>query len=643
MTKSGEHNLYVKRDTQVVPYSMISQVGINPENVCILFSQDIKAYPLDFGSVAYSKRISVARSTSIKDWCAPVVVESLVTARRELLFGVFDLLGRYKNPVTGRNICSHIMRILGWCDERNFTLVFIDASETSRVYRDYTDFLNGLILSNLITPQSANSLQRSFSTLCKISFPDNYLSISSSAPAIKAIRRTGMAPSEVRVAHYIKCCLSVARGFSRAVIDFTPFPWVINFEEFEAVIFPANSGCYTPFTGRPNHSHNVDSRRIATLEEYLISTGRDGRIRSIRYDIQATLNNAVENLLRANTDAYSEYRLRLATVALRAYATLIIAVTGCSPSELVQFDYDEALEIEKSLVKKELSAVKLRARGRKTRYALGKNNGLVILREFIELRNWLLQGRSFEKLFFQYEVTRERSRGGIKALSVTVTYLFHEYISGRYLNPTIPALGSRLMRRHKSVILHSMGFSPQVVADALNHRVSTNIVDYAGATSDQQNREMGLFWTSIRKASTLVRDRRSEDSMSIAAGHCDSFGSPSSVGVEVEIVPDCKTQFGCLFCERYVCHADEEDTHKLLSLQYVINAIRRVSPDPDHSERLFQKLSMRLQYILREISGRSTGCAELVDKLNKRVHELGDLTPFWESRLQRYEKLGVIF
>jgi hypothetical protein len=109
------------------------------------------------------------------------------------------------------------------------------------------------------------------------------------------------------------------------------------------------------------------------------------------------------------------------------------------------------------------------------------------------------------------------------------------------------------------------------------------------------------------------------------------------------IEPNCRTQYGCLFCENYVCHADQEDAHKLLSLQYVVTAVRHLSASIDHAESLFKEISVRIDLILEEVSKRSEKNERMITTLAARVKELGELTPFWENRLQRYEKMGVVF
>ncbi|MEZ1423393.1 hypothetical protein QVM55_26695 [Pseudomonas monteilii] len=80
-----------------------------------------------------------------------------------------------------------------------------------------------------------------------------------------------------------------------------------------------------------------------------------------------------------------------------------------------------------------------------------------------------------------------------------------------------------------------------------------------------------------------------------------------------------------------------------LSLGYVINAVRNTASDISHAETLFKDLSIRIEFILDAISDRSEVVAQMVARMKNKVYELGVLTQFWETRLQRYEQMGVVF
>ncbi|AJE17362.1 hypothetical protein A7R79_37620 [Pseudomonas aeruginosa] len=98
-----------------------------------------------------------------------------------------------------------------------------------------------------------------------------------------------------------------------------------------------------------------------------------------------------------------------------------------------------------------------------------------------------------------------------------------------------------------------------------------------------------------------------------------------------------------MYCENYLCHGDEEDLHKILSLQYVVNAVRKSAPDAAHTEALFKELSIRIEFIVDALSERSSSVKQTVEKVKAKVFEYGELTKFWEVRLGRYEKMGIVF
>lgn len=324
-------------------------------------------------------------------------------------------------------------------------------------------------------------------------------------------------------------------------------------------------------------------------------------------------------------------------------------ITGATPTEFEQFSYEDALKVEKSPIKKELSAVKFRASGKKTIYNIGRDAGLSLLKEYLKLRDWILNGSEHERLFFAMpESGQINTHSSFGELNVTSSLeKFYEFISGVFLDPTVPRLSTRKMRKHKSNGMHSARLLPSTVAASLNHTVAVNLSTYAEATPEQQRAEFDLFWNAIRHTAHVVRERSSKTvagRIATAAGHCEDFNQPNPIpDVELIIEPNCRTQYGCLYCENYVCHSDEEDLQKILSLQYVINAVRKAAPDAAHAEALFKELSIRIEFITAALSERSDSVKQKVEEIKTRVFEYGELTAFWETRLSRYEKMGVVF
>lgn len=280
---------------------------------------------------------------------------------------------------------------------------------------------------------------------------------------------------------------------------------------------------------------------------------------------------------------------------------------------------------------------------------MGRKEGLTLLREYLKIRDWILNGEYFDKLFFKVKITKGAVSPVFSDLDAgAASTRFHSSISGVFVDGKHPKITYSKARKHKSAAHHTAKHSLTTVAQALNQSTGVNISSYSEATVEQQESEFGYYWDSVRRAAQIVRERSATTSNqidSIAVGHCDSFNCPVSIsGDEVPVIePNCRNQYGCLYCTHYVCHADAEDIHKLLSLHYVINAVRNTAQDSNHAEALYKDLSIRIEFVLEAMANRSESIAQLLVVMRHKVFQLGVLTSFWERRLQRYEAMGVVF
>ncbi|WP_172380277.1 hypothetical protein [Vibrio sp. Vb339] len=67
------------------------------------------------------------------------------------------------------------------------------------------------------------------------------------------------------------------------------------------------------------------------------------------------------------------------------------------------------------------------------------------------------------------------------------------------------------------------------------------------------------------------------------------------------------------------------------------------SQDEGKATELFELLAARTRKMLYQIKSISKEGEMNVDKCMNKVFKYGDLTSYWESRLQRYESLGLVF
>lgn len=629
--------------TQVITLKEVMQAFSKPELLRLKLSDKVMRKPLDIGSLAYFRR---GRNESVcDDRGTPVVISSFIEGRRELIVRILEsFIGiRERSILTGFRRAEYF---INWLNAKGYREIFASEMHAQEAYRDFTAYLNHRIYMQEINPYTASGYQVGAVNVIELMYPESFHYILSGAVKIIAESHSPM-PGGAHIQLYKDVFLAIARGCSEFVLEEKPYPCVVKIRDYEVVLFPSNHGAIGPFKASLP-VYNASERRIATAEEYIeaaVKLGRQGVKKTVATQ---TIREAIANLAIANENSRNWHRISLAALAAKAYAGLFLLLTGASPTEFAQFTYKDALEVEKSPLKKELSSVKFRAGGKETLYNIGRNNGLPLLREYLKLREWILNGESVSALFFSMpEKCAIKARKGFSDFKATYAIKrFYIYISGVFIDPNVPIISAREMRKYKSLVQHSVGLSPSTVAASLNQTQPVNLSTYAEATPEQQEAEFSRFWQSLRHAATMVRERSEKASaevISTGTGHCDAFHQPRPVCDVPVIEPNCRTQYGCLYCVHYVCHSDEEDLHKLLSLQYVIHVVRNVVPDAAHAEALYKDLSIRIELIIEALGERSNEVKKMIEIVKAKVFEYGILTPFWERRLSRYEKVGVVF
>lgn len=635
-----------RADTRIITLSEVTQEFAEPEHLRLQLSPKVRKKPFDIGSFAYVIR---GKNDSVfDDRGTPVVIESFVESRRELIVRLLEsFVGQRDMTVLTR--LKAVEYFIDWLNMHGYREVFASAGQAQQAYRDYTAHLNHQIAHQVWKPLTARNSQVFVSKLMELLYPEDSYHILAGAVTITS-RSGSEAASAAHVEAYRDVCLAIAQQCSAFVLNNQPYPFVVTVRDYEVVVFPSNKGGVGPFK-QSLPIYNGAERRIATLEEFRAAAEKLGRKRPVKSVAERALLSAKATLDAANEDERYRYRLQVAGLAAKAYASLFVMITGATPAEFQQFSYADALDVEKSPIKKELSAVKFRAGGKATLYNIGRDSGLPLLKEYLKLREWILNGVSHEGLFFTMPASGELAGtnnefSGIKTSAALSD--FFESISGTFLDPKVPRLSPRKMRKSKSLGMHTAGVSPSTVAATLNQSVAVNLSTYSEATPEQQEAELGHFWKAMHHAAHVVRERSrrpAESEIATGAGHCDGFNQPIPVRDlgAAPIEPNCRIQYGCLYCEHYVCHSDEEDLHKVVSLQYVINAVRKAAPDAAHAEALYKELSIRIEFLLEALGERSDAVKQLVETIKVKVFEYGELTPFWENRLSRYEKMGVVF
>ena len=635
----------VLRDVLVVSLDELNQDFLYPENVCI--KNENEGYsPIDIGSLAY-----IDRDTKIKrnvkglsehERVLLVDMDSLYVSRRKLLIKVFDHFYNSAQAFASvKKISRDFKGILNWCDSNGHSDVFDTPVAAKKAYTIYVDYLNHRISIGGFSPITANGMQRSFISLLNIYFGEGEsINIISGVPVIRFKKTQIDVPTSEDFNEFFRASLFLARGFKELVVENKPFPYLLKMPEYECYIFTSKEAAYvTPYINNRWSTYNYEEGRLSTLEEFAALQKSKSKNTMLR-----DLERSKISLDMANYNERCDARLRYASLSLQAYTQVFMMMTAANASDIMNFEYSEEFEYSRDIFKNDFRNIKLRAGGREVRYALGGKEGYEVFQEYLELRRWILNGRSFDYLFFTMELI-----GGYTEVTKKLTghdsKRFYKRIKGRFIRSDLPNMPTTRIRKYKSLVLHEMGQDIDVIAASLNHTVKTNSKDYSETSPDRQKSELSTFWEATKKARALIKIKQFDGgSVPIAVGHCDDKGNPSAAsGIDsVPIQPNCKTQYGCLYCEHYCCHADEQDIHKLFSILYVIEELREFGVDISHTESLFKELVLRIRFILDKIKSISVHAQSLVSTIEKLVFDKGELTVFWENRLSRYEDMGVV-
>ena len=626
------------RHTQVISLYELDREYLHPESIRIQLCEKIRKAPVDIGSLAYSYRDFHPKNKNA-NLSIKVDATTLNNSRRIFLANLFEhFFNKKPADSTVSEDCRTFKVALDWLDTNNHTDVLNSIDNARKGYADYVNHLFHLIKVGKKSPADASFHQRKINLMLSIKFGESSLSdITRDVRIIQSKRLPSESPHDHQVENSVKTALCIARQFKDIVIKQIQLPALLKMPGYSAYLFPHNGrGVVTPFTNKELDIYNYSEGRISTIDEYINKKGSQTKTAVAKI----TLKGSKLRLNATNTDPRSEYRLRYALFSVQAYISLFIMITGAYPSELFQLEYSKDYELEPDLYKNDFRAIKFRANGRIVSYSLGDSHGYKLLQEYLEIRKWLLNGSDYKYLFFTFKRTGSYIQ---EPKPFTGSYLakYSQRVKGIFAAKDHLIISSQKARKYKSQILYELKQDPLVISEILNHTPITNAKSYIESNSNKPSEELSNFWNSTREARKLI-SQSSLEGESVPSGHCNNLENPKTINEKSPIKPNCATQLGCLYCQHYTCHADSGDLKKLLSMQYVIKELLLYAKDIYHSEKLYRDLDSQIDEIISDIKKISPKHKNLARKIEKEVMKAGKLTPFWNSRLYMYQKIGVV-
>ncbi|CAM4370912.1 hypothetical protein [Pseudoalteromonas ostreae] len=631
----------------------------HPQNIFIRFEDHVRVSLFDLGIVAYEKFSTSSKNFSYIQKRRVYIPEGekLKQGRIKLINAFLDYLSTTSNSGTTKLLkASHILKFTLWFIENGHPNFLETKTEAVEAFIYWTRVIEYQVKqkSKPWGQRTAAQNQASLTSLLVLRFGESFrFRLNQAIYKLKSVEQPIEVRSVEECREVMNSLIDIAIGLTGLIVEERKFPYLMKYQNEDIYVFPNEVGTVkTKHSTKLCSSYNYEKGHVYTHEEMLPLKKKD------RPCALWTTKDAVKNLEYNNTNMTSHVRMRLLDLACCCYLEVFLIITGIHRSEVLQLECCDEINCEKPEYSNEFRAVKLRARGKVTSYRLHRN-GVKVLKAYLILRKWVtnIAGAPLnESLFIRYIIPSGKqsliNKPYVRPIKEDDIGRVYNRLEGRFFPTGFKVLTVREVRRIKTVHLHDIGVSINTIADVLNHSVEVSKKVYSNTKTSQQSQELLTFWRSVKKAAEqvkIVSDSNKNDihsfegGKSIAIGHCVDFNNPQPMYPSPMLEPNCKTQYGCLFCNKYCLHVDKKDLHKLLSLSFVVSSVKSKSLYLDNHMDFINRLHIRIHAIVEQLKNSSVAANEIFEDVNYLVWELGELTPFWELRLRRYESMGVIF
>jgi hypothetical protein len=225
-----------------------------------------------------------------------------------------------------------------------------------------------------------------------------------------------------------------------------------------------------------------------------------------------------------------------------------------------------------------------------------------------------------------------------KKISTKVLNYLHLF--AREIDPTISVITTQQIRAFKQDRLISTT-DIKISSEIMQHSPGTALKHYSKGSQLEQNQQLTLFYERLNKR--IITTNETLTSVSVLIGHCKSSNRPKPIVTNLNIIePDCKQPEGCLFCQHYRLHADEQDIRKLASIRYMINESRYNAVSEEHFNRVYGSTLERIESLFDSLRNLSESINELVNKIIDDVDSNENLSTYWQNKLDMLSIIGVI-
>jgi len=448
--------------------------------------------------------------------------------------------------------------------------------------------------------------------------------------------------------HAVALNQAIFDGLCDLVLGGMPFPYkldlpnTLGWEENHLWVFPTTVWRLAPHMRSDNPQAKSPSKRSQPYDY------RNGRVATVdeiksRYlgspkvkikTAKRSIDRATAHLNKSNIDLQNGWRFILARVAQRAFQFLFFCNTGGNEQVINSLETNGAVDAVPS--NQTFRATKWRAKG-KIVTLVAPITFMPRLRRFMELRQYLLQGRTTPFLFFTCGNRNNKHPAQVLFSELDIHY--RQVL--RAIDPHLPKMGSRRLRASVDDYyqrFHDSAFAALV----MGHSHDTAMRNYARGSANVQFEEMTTFLDGVSDSARRQKVSKEKDLAPTArplehGGRCDSFRRPEAMIELPPVQPDCANSQGCLFCQHRILIAEEQEVRKVASAAYVME---QLILGPRHEEALRPSIA-KCEEDLEKMAV-FADCHAMVQRVRDDVYKNENLSSFWADKYQLFLELGII-
>ncbi|MGX9696673.1 hypothetical protein ACWYXK_06770 [Janthinobacterium lividum] len=601
---------------------------------------------IDFGALCFLKRSSERRKNGQG---RKVALDSFNKTRAST---INSLVNKFLQESATRRLSAAtieargvvLIKYMDWCDSQGHLFALEGIDEGRAALKGFVAHLRHMSDTQQISNESAHTWQTNLLLTLELHF--EILNISLGTNLIVRGRGTTSqteVPTQERLAKFLSFHETVFNGICELTLDGKPFPFAIEMPEFVGYndnmmwLFSNGSSWVThPESSAGNRVMGIDynNGRVMGIDEVAHLYSSTG---AARWYIKKNL----ASIAKANDDLRSPIRVRFACIANLTFIRIFETVTGANRADVARIEWTEELarQIAKPSAERQgFRTIKARANNRVVFYQIGVNY-FPLLRKFLNLRAWLLNGATHECMFFHYIAPEEKSPPGpirlarhhFMSLEVALSVIYPAFKKIR--------IGPRKIRAAKQDDTIRK-YDPATSAKIMQHSIPTALRHYSNGSSEVAREEMSNFLQEVHVVMVEGRhlDKIEEER---ATGGCISKNNPRSISADPAVQPDCKRSEGCLFCDKYRAHADVKDVRKLLSAKFVVEQTSALAGSVEEYDRVFGTIIMRIDHILLEICDADISMTNTVERISKEVAK-GELDDYWSTKMEELLEAGIL-